>query len=308
MDKDYLLHKWLNGDANEQEIAQLKAIPEYLEYIKISTFASELQTPQINSVGNFEVIRSKIANTPSISENNKFIKFKPRATILNIAAVLIVLIIGYLFISIQDSSIKTDTAQKENFSLPDASEFSLNAKSSVTYSKKNWAKERSLKLEGEAYFKVTSGNKFTVETSLGDISVLGTEFNVFARGTRLNVHCYEGLVSVTFNDTIFKLPAGARIQVEEGQILLKDETNAIEPSWITNESSFYNATLSDVLEELKRQYPIQLTAKYSNANRRFTGSFTHQNLDLALKSICDPMQLAYTIEEESVTIYAKEPK
>jgi transmembrane sensor len=61
-----------------------------------------------------------------------------------------------------------------------------------------------------------------------------------------------------------------------------------------------------VLEELKRQYSIKLTAKFNGTDQRFTGSFTHSDLNLALKSICNPLHLEYTIEEESVTIYAKE--
>ena len=120
------------------------------------------------------------------------------------------------------------------------------------------------------------------------------------------VNCYEGLVDVTFNDTSIKVPAGTKINLENGVVINHNEISKISPNWIANESSFENTTLQNVLNELEIQYPITITADISNLNRRFTGSFTHKNLNLALKSICDPLQLIYTIREESISIYAKE--
>ena len=84
------------------------------------------------------------------------------------------------------------------------------------------------------------------------------------------------------------------------------KTNKTSPNWIASESSFDNATLQTVLKELEIQFPITIKTDVSSVNSRFTGSFTHKNLDLALKSICNPLKLTYTIREESVTIYAKE--
>ncbi|MEM7087907.1 MAG: FecR domain-containing protein [Bacteroidota bacterium] len=40
-------------------------------------------------------------------------------------------------------------------------------------------------------------------------------------------------------------------------------------------------------------------------NKKFTGSFTHNDLNVALRSICDPLQIEFTIEGEEVTLHAK---
>tara|TARA_R110002124_G_scaffold131910_2_gene294396 strand:- start:32390 stop:33319 length:930 start_codon:yes stop_codon:yes gene_type:complete len=308
MEKDYILHKWLNGEASAQEIEQLKASKEYEDYLKISASASRLEVPEVNSEANYRIIRSKLDRPGTLSEENKTRKLPIKSIIYSVAAVLVVVFMSYIFLGTLNDTVSTDIAQKENYSLPDGSEFILNSSSTLTYNKKNWNKERALELEGEAFFKVSKGSKFTVETALGTVAVLGTQFNVYARDNAFKIECFEGLVSVAFNDTIIKLPQGTRLQIEDGNLLDHDNFKASSPSWTANESSFTNASLSSVLEELKRQYPIKLTAKFSNTNRRFTGSFTHSDLDLALKSICEPLQLAFTIEGESVTIYAKEPK
>jgi transmembrane sensor len=42
----------------------------------------------------------------------------------------------------------------------------------------DWSKERTLSLEGEAFFEVQKGSKFSVVTSDGIVEVLGTSFDV----------------------------------------------------------------------------------------------------------------------------------
>ena len=128
---------------------------------------------------------------------------------------------------------------------------------------------------------------------------------MFSRDTIFNVKCFEGLVSVAFNDTLIKLPAGNKLKVENNKLVVYTTTTTQEPAWIYNESSFENASLITVLNELKSHYPITITSPHSIANKRFTGSFTHENLNSALRSICDPLQLGYTVDGNDVTIYAK---
>jgi len=299
MENNYILHKWLNGEANEDELKQLKSSPEYAAYTKISESASQLEAPVSNSKKNYQAIVAKRDNTSKVRKLNPF------SNLLKIAALIAVILAGYLYVGSLDSKVQTKIAEKQTFLLPDDSEVALNANSTITYNKKKWTDLRELTLDGEAYFKVIKGNRFSVNTPSGIVSVLGTQFNVYARNDLFHISCYEGLVSVAFNDTIIKLPAGSYLQVKNGILTDHTSTSKSSPNWALGESSFSNAPIDLVLEELQRQYPIKLTANYSNTNPRFTGSFTHGDLNLALKSICDPLRLAYTIEKESVTIYAQ---
>ena len=300
MEKDYILHKWMNGDASTEEIEHLKSFPEYASYLKIADASTGLVAPIVRSESNYDAISTKIKSGEKIRNIN------PLATFLKIAAAIAVIFASYLYFSNTDTTVRTQIAEKQNFQLPDNSKVALNANSSIEYNKKKWSKQRELTLDGEAYFKVTKGNTFKVKTSSGVVSVLGTQFNVFSRNKAFYINCYEGLVSVAFSDTLIKLPAGTKLMVENGLINVQDSFLEESPSWTANESSFDNVSITMVLQELERQYSIKLTAKFNSADQRFTGSFTHGDLNLALKSICDPLHLAYTIEEESVTIYAKQ--
>lgn len=305
MKKDHLLAKWLNNDITNEELEQLKASPEYTSYIKIAETTSQFKAPDFNKEGNFISIQNK-----KEASQTKVVALNPFKTFLKIAAVFAVLFAGYLYVNNLDTNISTQIAQKQTFLLPDDSEVVLNANSTINYNKNNWDNNRELNLDGEAYFKVTKGQKFTINTNDGTVSVLGTQFNVFVRENQLNVICYEGLVRVSFNDNAIELAAGNKITIENGNIIDQGKIIALNPSWIKNESSFDNATLLSVIKELQRQYPIKVTTSNIDLNQRFSGSFSHENITLALRLLCEPLNLSFTIDKgkENVTLYAKDKK
>ncbi len=303
MEKDYLLHKWLNNEATPEELEQLKADPEYASYVQIATASSNFGVPKMDSEANFEAISNQLKPVRQLHKPNIF------SVVWKVAAIFAVLLSGYYYISTLDTSVKTEIAQTETFSLPDNSEVVLNAGSKIRYNKKNWSDSRELSLDGEAYFKVKKGNKFSVKTVEGIVSVLGTQFNVFARDGFFEVSCYEGLVSVAFNDTLVKVPAGSKIQIENGKLAINETAENASPIWLASESNFENAPLPIVLKEVERQYPVKVNLEDIDSEKRFTGSFTHENLDLALKAICEPLQLNYNINKNGVvSIHAKNSK
>lgn len=303
MKKNYILHKWLNNEPlTDDEKQQLNDSPEFASYIKIAEATSTFTTPEVNSEANFNAIKQKIVQEQTQStKGNLFRNF------IKIAAVFALVFIGYQFLTSRSTTITTQVAQKETIVLPDDSEVLLNAQSQITYNKKQWHKTRALTLQGEAYFKVTKGQKFSVKTPLGTVSVLGTHFNVYARENTFNVVCYEGLVRVALTDTVVNLPAGNTLQSQNGKILGLAKTSRTSPEWVSlQESSFENALLTDVIKELERQYKIKIIVTPNTLlNKRFTGSFTHTNLDIALQTVCKPLQLKYTINKDKVTIYEK---
>jgi len=302
MELEKILHKYLNGNATNAEIERLKSDSEYSTYVAISETTATLGAPDFNETKTFDAIQGSNYTAPKVKRLN------PLRTVIKIAALIAVLAAGYIFVSSLDSTFTTEIAQKENITLPDSSKVILNANSELTYNRGNWNTERVLELNGEAYFKVTKGNTFSVETSQGTVTVLGTQFNVYSRDTIFNVVCYEGLVSVSFNDETIKLPAGNKLKIENKKLILNTQSAKLLPVWIGNESSFDNATLGTVINELRAQYPISITApNYINA-KRFTGSFTHTNLENALRAVCAPLQLEFTIDGDQVRIYAKGEK
>jgi len=298
MKREELLHKYLNGTASPEEIETLRQDDRYALYVTIADASKEFEPPAFDGQKNFIEIESKKQGVSKVRSLN------PARTWLKVAAAVAILFVGFLLFQNGETTISTQVAEKQEILLPDASEVHLNAKTKISYYKNSWDSDRTLELDGEAFFKVKKGSNFSVNTTHGIVEVVGTEFNVFVRDSLFQISCYEGLVRVSYADKSLEVPAGTRIQLINQKNLRKSATVAVSPNWITNESTFENVSLSLVLEELKRQYPIKITS-HTIVDKKFTGSFTHKDLNVALRSICDPLQVEFTISGEEVTLHAK---
>ena len=201
-------------------------------------------------------------------------------------------------------SFGTDYAQNEVITLPDHSIVNLNELSQIEYNASKWNEKRTLDLTGEAFFDVAKGKRFDVKTDQGIVSVLGTEFNVLSRDSIFKVTCYEGLVAVTYNNETLELPVGTEFTLINGNA---KKTNIVvsEPYWIKNMSVFENTSLKNVMFELEKQYKVKVIYTSEN-NVNFTGAFEHGNLDNALRSITQPLNLTYMTEDNKVILWNAE--
>ena len=299
MQENYL-GKWLNNELSEEELAEFKKSAEYSSYMRIIKTTDTIEAPEFD-------VDQAWNSLKNITEKQevKVLPLHPFKSFLRIAAVIAVLLGGaYFYLNTLDEYYATEFAQQNTVTLPDASEVRLNAGSDITFSEKNWDENRKLELNGEAYFKVAKGKKFTVATSEGEVSVLGTQFNVESRDGFFEVTCYEGLVSVNYQDIDKKLPAGNSFIVINGNIKESTDIKILEPSWIKNESSFTSIPLKFVLAEFERQFNIEVETENINMEQLFTGTFDNTDINLALESISTPSQIRYKLETDKVLFYA----
>ncbi|WP_281542485.1 FecR family protein [Maribacter aestuarii] len=299
MQENYLA-KWLNNELSEAELSEFKTSEEYATYQRILETSSTLEAPSFDEERAWEAIVTRRAERP------KVITLSPFKTFLRIAAVIAVLLTGsYFYLSTLDESFTTDYAETKEIVLPDNSEIILNAESQLSFSEKNWDKERNISLSGEAFFKVAKGEKFTVETEQGTVTVLGTQFNVENRGDFFEVSCFEGLVSVTFNGKEMKLAAGNSFVAINGEETKSTVAKNGQPSWMKNESSFKSIPLKYVLEEFQRQHNLTVQLKNIDTSQLFTGTFSNSDTDLALRSISVPLQIKFKLEGNKVLFYGE---
>lgn len=300
MQENYLA-KWLNNDLSEEELAVFKKSAEYASYEKLMKVSGTLEAPDFDT----DKALTDFKNN-HLQKGIKVIKMNPMRKLLRIAAAIAVILgASYFYVSTLDESVSTQYAERSELRLPDNSEIILNADSRITYSEKNWDKERSISLQGEAFFKVAKGQKFTVATNDGLVTVLGTQFNVENRKGFFEVSCYEGLVSVLFNGKESKLPAGNSFVAINGSVLKTESPANTTPSWMSNESTFKSIPLNYVLDEFERQYNIEVKTQNVNLEQLFTGSFSNTNINLALQSISTPSQIKYELEGNNVLFYAE---
>ena len=302
MQENYLA-KWLNNELSEEEVAKFKESKEYASYKKLRDVTDTLTAPEFD----MDKAWNNLNKRKSLQET-KVIKLNPFKKYLGIAAaIVLVFTASYLYYANLNEKVYTQYAERAEVVLPDASEIKLNADSKISYSKKNWDNKRDVALDGEAFFKVAKGKRFTVTTDNGTVTVLGTQFNVENREDYFEVACYEGLVSVQHNNEKIKLPAGNSLIVVKGERRTMEIPKNGEPSWLSNESSFKSIPLKFVLDEFKRQFNMEISTQNIDTDQFFTGSFSNTDRDLALKSISAPSQIKFKLEGKTVLFYAEAP-
>lgn len=291
--------EWINGELSDKEIQDLKQSEDDIVLEKIMYYSAQLQAPTIDA----EAVLAQFKQRKLEKKESKVIPLNYKAFFKVAAAIAVVLTSSYFLFFNSTTTFETAIAQTESFQLPDESEVTLNASSKITFDKNNWKKDRSLTLEGEAYFQVEKGQKFSVNTQNGIVQVLGTHFNVKQRDNYYEVKCYEGLVSVTYENKVVKLPPGKTFRVVNNTIEAVEDFVVQGPSWLQKESTFDRIPLAQVIAELERQYNIKIVTEDIDTTKLFTGTFSNDNQQVALEAVTIPLQLSYRIEGKTIIFY-----
>jgi ferric-dicitrate binding protein FerR (iron transport regulator) len=287
MNEDNKLAKWLDDRLDGEELKEFQASPEYDTYRKIKEFSAQLETPAMDMDATYAAI---VAKRRAVKPEPKTIRLQP--WLGRIAAVLVLALgITFFLYTNNTTTLMADAGERTEFELPDNSQVVLNAGSEASYKSWNWDSNREVELEGEAYFRVAKGQTFDVNTQLGKVTVVGTQFNVKARNGRFDVTCFEGKVKVTYNKEEILLTSGMSIAYDNGQSIKITDPETGQPGWINYEVSFTEEKLESVIDEIERQYKVTIDTKNVNTAETYTGTLPMNNLQQALEIITTLKQL-----------------
>lgn len=295
MNREELISKWLDHNLNDQELEAFKTLEDYDDLVKLNKNMQSFKADTYNTSEALESVLSTIRDHKQQSTP----WFKP---LLRVAAILAICFSLYYYTTTLNTTITTEFAQKTTIELPDASSVSLNAKSLLAFNKNHWKQEREVELQGEAFFKVAKGSTFKVKTTSGTVTVYGTQFNVKQRDNYFEVICYEGLVGVSYNAQETKLKPGDSFLILDGKLVAKEKENRSMPSWVNNASTFISLPYKTVITEFERQYDVEVTLIGIDSSQLFTGSFAHNNIELALKSISLPLHVTYSKTNRTIIL------
>ncbi|NNE26404.1 MAG: hypothetical protein HKN09_06140 [Saprospiraceae bacterium] len=298
--QDQAFINWVKSGADHAQVNQflkdgvdLNDIQEAVRLVEILIEPVNKPSTQFDSAQLLGKINNSIGkmDTPQKSNRTRII----RLTSIAVAAVLTVFVIMRL--PDANASINTQMAEQLNVDLPDGSNMILNAVTETEFSKKSFNKERVVNLKGEAFFKVEKGSTFQVNTPLGSVEVLGTSFNVFARDDKFEVSCATGKVKVSTRDgsSFVVLEAGQECVLEEGRItrvnhLFEDQ------DWIDGVFHYKEVNVGYVVEEIERQFDVDIEISDGLDTISYTGYFEKTSLDTALESVLWPLRLDYDLQ------------
>ena len=189
----------------------------------------------------------------------------------------------------------TSKGEKSYLQLPDGTRVWLNSCTTLEYAENYGHSNRSIYLDGEAYFEVAKNKDlpFVVKANGIDVKAIGTAFNVSAymEDSQLTTTLFNGKVAV--QPTLTK----QEVLLEPNQVAVYDKSrNKIEvvpydkkqfAQWRGGFLSFEMMYLQDITKLLERNYNVVF--RYENQgikNLRFSGSFRN-NEDLYGNSQCD---------------------
>jgi transmembrane sensor len=289
------MEKNINNIPNEHEYSSMNTEE------KIMWHADQYSVPHsLSKEEAFKKLMHKIAEPDSTK--TRIVRLWPSWQYMSAtAAVILILLTGSWFIMTY-KPVEDVVANKGHITdcrLPDGSMVILNADSKISYIRSNFHKKRQLKLDGEAFFDIQKGSTFTVSTTLGDIRVLGTSFNVYARENFFKVSCFTGRVMVTSDAGSHVVLPMETASIENNKLIVHhDENLNATVEWRNGEFSFENASLNMVFSELERQFNVTFVLPEID-NKLFTGSFSNKDLVNALDIVCIPMGLTYEIGSNS---------
>lgn len=206
-----------------------------------------------------------------------------------------------------DTTLKTTFAENKQEVLPDESIIDINAESTVAYSKTQWQNNREIRLEGEAYFSVKKGSKFTVVTDNGNVEVLGTSFNVYSRGDVFSVECETGKVSVTTDgkEIILTPNEGVRLDLAINEVS-KTSTTSKRSLWRRGTYNYKEVDIREVFDDIERHFDTKINAEAISNKQSYTGTVSNTNIDSVLHKICWPLNLEVTKSGEDYQIRSPE--
>ncbi len=244
----------------------------------------------INIDKEWEKQKQKISQT----KNNVVKLNKKRSRVIPFAiAAMLVLFVG-LFFLFKNSTQTINTGNEIiTAQLPDNSEVVINRNSVIEYPR-NFDKQRIVKLNGSAYFKVEhdSLRPFVVVAGDYNVQVVGTEFYVNSDSVNFEVDVVKGIVKVYKNgqeQQAVLISAGEKVSFDEQTSTgLKksdiQDNNFI--AWQTNKIVINNLTLKQISKILETTYGVDIQISNPKLeNLRMTATFENQTLESVIKVV-----------------------
>ncbi|TKG93714.1 FecR family protein [Puteibacter caeruleilacunae] len=234
-----------------------------------------------------------------------------------IAAILILPIsVALLYLLLQNNQVDSKIGWAEirgvkgartKFELPDGSTGTLNGESSLKYPL-NFAKNRNLELEGEAFFKVVKdgpGNPFYVEVPEFTVKVLGTKFSVASYGGEddAEVILLCGSVEVNREQDRFRkiIKPNERIAYDKvaGKFRLEEVDAMACLSWKSGTLMFRNDSINDVITKIERMYGVDVIIENESLRQvKIRGTFKNQSLEDVMQLLSESFKFKYEIETD----------
>jgi transmembrane sensor len=277
---------------------------------------------QIDAEKDWEHVISRIREVPvhNISlGSSKLYRYAAVITLMIAASFLIWKFTPSADVKDLTSVIEAPNGARTSVTLPDSSTVWLNAGSRISYDQDFGSENRNIDLQGEAYFEVKKKDiPFRVHTSVFDIKVLGTAFNIkaypgddMASTTLLRGSLEVSRVRSSGSKESIILKPDERVILKglSGESLIH-ETNidgAAEADWKDGWLTVRGESLGELSKKIERIYNVKVVFKSESLKQyRYNGRIQQFSLEQVLKALELTSPVRFTIHEKTVTLSENE--
>ena len=203
---------------------------------------------------------------------------------------VLALVATFWFYGAEDApSYQTAYGEVKQWVLPDGSQVTLNANSSLRY--QQHGSQREVWLQGEGFFEVvhTSDDQtFVVHTRGPEVAVLGTAFYVNNREEQVRVVLNSGWVSVRHEQQEVRMVPGELVAYHEATHRLSKQLTDpdLHSAWKDNQLIFDRTPLSEIAQLLKDRYGFEVIFEDASVGKEaFTGTFPADRIAVLLKTL-----------------------
>lgn len=260
------------------------------------------------------VVQEAVKPTFAIRETNLWSRIATVAAIATLV-ISISLLATYLLSNptVSYATVEAPKGEKSKITLSDGTVVWLNSGSKLSYADNYKGSKFKVKLEGEGYFEVAKqkNRKFIVQTSVYDIEVKGTKFNVTAYKDEkiVTTTLLEGKIDLLHNNKRVQIAPGEEVKynVQTGTLSKSMAEDASAASvWTQNRFLYENITLRELAAKLSRQYGVNIRIEAPHfAEKRLNLSLRNdETADDVVKALAKIMSVK--VEQEGFNYYIKE--
>ncbi|WPU93144.1 FecR family protein [Mucilaginibacter sabulilitoris] len=203
------------------------------------------------------------------------------------------------------NTISTPRGGQYQVVLPDGSKVWLNAQSSLKFPARFTDKQRSVTLEGEAYFEVAKDkmHPFKVSVNNTEVVVLGTHFNIMGYNDEdaTTTTLLEGSVKIIKGNTQQMIVPGQQAMVKQ-DITVKNVNVNEAVEWKNGNFNFAHEKLQSIMRKIARWYDVDVDYEGKTTSATFVGTIPRsQNITEVLKYLELTGLVHFKITERRIT-------
>ena len=263
---DVLLMKYMQGLCTEKETDEISHwIEESEENRKTFRDAHHVFESVLMSV---DPATLRLPDTDRKKKRKRFLRFSAAFTGAAAAITLAVLLsVHFIRLSLSHETVLAEVpaGKMMSLTLADGTVIDLNSGARLEYPAIFYGKNRDVKLEGEAMFKVSHdpSRPFTVSTFAADIEVLGTEFNVMAdsREGIFSTSLIEGSVrirDISGSGTAYTLVPDQSIILDHGRFRIEDGLDPQALYWTEGLINIAGIPFEELMRRFERAFDTDI--------------------------------------------------